>query len=192
MPFRLGGKLAAFPRLKREKAANDYYSKTELRQKLLCLTNAEYKRLLSTAEQQAVWSKVQPSDLVNEAITRLLQPSGRRWSKRYTFEQLLFGIVTSIGSEIREKEVTRTKLEAAFVELVEIQDDDVLDFLHKEEVIEEIMKALEHEPIARAMVEHLAAGRSRSEIQQMLSMSYDDYRNTRKRIVRHFQQRVRK
>lgn len=90
---------------KTEAKSADYASLDEVEHAISELTPADSERLTRFAQQRArglsgLGFGVEAEDLLQEALTRTLQPGGKRWSKNMTFVKHLIAAMRNIAGHL--------------------------------------------------------------------------------------------
>jgi DNA-directed RNA polymerase specialized sigma24 family protein len=162
-----------------------HLSRSEVRRALGRLRPVEILRLSVLARH---WSRGLrqrvADDLLNEAFDRIL--SGRRpWPSELTTPAFFNGIMRSIASEWRREDVREPLIEDHKEGASDEIEGGMRPDYELKDLLSRMRRALDGDPEARGVMEHMLADSDREEAQVALGLDATGYDTARRRMIRH-------
>ncbi len=162
-----------------------HLSASEIRGALASLRRADILRLSMLARN---WVRGlvrrDADDLLNEAFERVL--AGRRpWPSDLATPAFLNGVMRSIASQWRHEDARELLIEDQEEGCASLSEGSLDPDHELSDLIFRMHQALDEDPQARGVLEHILADSDRDEAQAALGIDATDYDTARRRMTRH-------
>lgn len=176
---------------------SEYLSRAQVEEVLLALTAAEQTALMKIANVYSKKTSFSGEDLLQESIARVLDPTRRAWPRGLQPVRFLAGVAKSIAHDWRVRipsENYRMEGVTGDRENITRADVDTYGFTSDVRAVErgeiskidigKVIALFADDPLAQQVLLSRCMGRTREEIQRLLSLDSIQYETKQKKIRR--------